>query len=227
MDKFLERFSNFFVRSVVPSSIFFVLLFFYDSFLNQKLFYEKITFFLTEISDIDKTLLYICLALIFLAYGYLNQILTQFLDNFIKENYDEEDEKFNQLRTETKIKFLKNKNPISDILSLNDYNLYIFLSSDKSISVSTSYVDEVKNIHSLRIALLLSSLINFTYCDKYYSIPFFVFSIFTFCLLHRYAKSRYKVRNTRLYINYLLKEDKPNKQEKEIKIKSIKVEVDE
>ena len=162
MDKFLERFSNFFVRSVAPSSIFFVLIFFYDSFLNQNLFYEKITFFLTEISDIDKTLLYIFLVLIFLAYGYLNQILTQFLDNFIKENYDEEDEKFNQLREETKIKFLKNKNHISDILPLNDYNLYIFLSSDKSISVSTSYVDEVKNIHSLRIALLISSLINFT-----------------------------------------------------------------
>lgn len=218
MDKFLERFSNFFVRSVAPSSIFFVLIFFYDSFLNQNLFYEKITFFLTEISDIDKTLLYIFLVLIFLAYGYLNQILTQFLDNFIKENYDEEDEKFNQLREETKIKFLKNKNHISDILPLNDYNLYIFLSSDKSISVSTSYVDEVKNIHSLRISLLLSSLINFTYCDKYFSIPFFVFSIILFCLLHGYVKSRYKVRNKRLYINYLLKEEKKEKFEKETKI---------
>ena len=218
MDKFLDRFSNFFVRSVAPSSIFFVLLFFYDSFLNQNLFYEKITFFLTEISDIDKTFLYICLVLIFLAYGYLNQILTQFLDNFIKENYDEEDEEFNQLREKAKIKFLKNKNPISDILPVNDYNLYIFLSSDKSISVSTSYVDEVKNIHSLRISLLLSSLVNFTYCDKYFSIPFFVFSIILFCLLHEYAKSRYKVRNKRLYINYLLKEEKKDKCEKETKI---------
>lgn len=285
MDKFLDRFSNFFVRSVAPSLIFFVLLFFNDMYFNEskikdavinitkaedkKETSKEISLNIKDLkisddkeqivitidkptisSDVKKTekdklkdtdaksdanpninLIYIFMAFIFMAYGYVNQILTQILDNSIKENYDDSDDKYTNLRDKVKMKFTIEFNDWKEdgVIILNDYNLYQILSRDKSIAPNSNYVDEVKTIQTLLIAIILNLFfINiFTILINIILILILIFSKKVQHFINIPAKSRYKARNKRLYINYLLKEDKKEKCEKEIKIKSIKVEVDE
>ena len=240
MDKFLEKFADrfigFFTRSVAPSSIFFVLLFFNDKFFNCSEIYFQFISFIKELQSIDNILLYVILTILFLSYGYVNQIFSQILDNLIKKNYCilsnrffEKclDKHFKRLKIQTAIKISKDikfRNIFNEI-GFNDYNAYQVLGKD--IKVSTSYVDEVKSIHTFTVALLINFSIYSFYFKSFDISKFLIVSIILILFFHHLSKSRYKARNKRLYINYLLKEDKPNKQEKEIKIKSIKVEIDE
>ena len=229
MDKFLEKFADrfigFFTRSVAPSSIFFVLLFFNDKFFNCNEIYFQFISFVKELQSIDNILLYVILTILFLSYGYVNQIFSQILDDFIKKDYDFCDSKFTTLRKNVENKCDDVKNKIFTAIDFNDYNAYQVLGKD--IKVSTSYVDEVKSIHTFTVALLINFSIYSFYFELLDISKFLIVSIILILFFHHLSKSRYKARNKRLYINYLLKEDKPNKQEKEIKIKSIKVEIDE
>jgi hypothetical protein len=234
LEKFTDRFIGFFTRSVAPSSIFFVLLFFNDKFFNCSEIYFQFICFVKELQSIDNILLYVILTILFLSYGYVNQIFSQILDNFIKNNYCLFsnfmfakccDGKFNFLRAKVKINLDKKEKAILDKIEFNDYNAYQVLGKD--INVSSSYVDEVKSIHTFTVALLINFSIYSFYFELLDISKFLIFSIILILFFHYLSKSRYKARNKRLYINYLLKEDKPNKQEKEIKIKSIKVEIDE
>ena len=43
--------------------------------------------FREELKNIDNILLYVILTILFLSYGYINQIFSQILDNLIKKNY--------------------------------------------------------------------------------------------------------------------------------------------
>ena len=207
MDKFLDRFSNFFVRSVAPSSIFFVLLFFNDMYFNNSEICKKVVASFVKAEDkketpkevslnikdlkitednqqivmtIDKlsvsdnvkksddkskdtdtksnenpniNLIYVFMALIFIAYGYVNQILSQFLDNFIKVNYDFCDREFTTLRAKVKAKLNQQTKEIFQAIEFNDYNAYQVLGKD--LTISNSYVDEVKSIHTFCVAFIL------------------------------------------------------------------------
>ncbi len=218
MDKFLEKFADrfigFFTRSVAPSSIFFVLLFFNDKFFNCSEIYFQFISFIKELQSIDNILLYVILTILFLSYGYVNQIFSQILDNLIKENYDDNDDKYNNLRDKVKIKFTTEFDDWKEdaVIFLNDYNLYQILSRDKSIAPNSNYVDEVKTIHTLFIAITL----NLFFINIYtilINIIFILFLIFSKKVQHFInipGKSRYKARNKRLYINYLLKENNSN-----------------
>ena len=225
-DKLIERFTNFFTRSVAPSSIFFVLLYFNDMFFNDGCLFCDFQIFLEKVKSIHDVFLYVCLVLLFLAYGYINQIFSQSLDNFIKKNYDFCDNEFSTLREKVKNRLNEKEKEILDAIGFNDYNAYQVLGKD--VKTSSSYVDEIKSVHSFALALGFNLFMYFFYFSSTYELYLFVvlfLSVFT--LSHMIAKSRYKARNKRLYINYLLKDDKKDKCEKEIKIKSIKVEVDE
>ena len=163
MDKFLEKFTDrfigFFTRSVAPSSIFFVLFFFNDKFFNCSEIYFQFICFVKELQTIDNVLLYVILTILFLSYGYVNQIFSQILDNFIKRDYDFCDSEFTTLRkkVEKKSDKIQNEKQIFTAIDFNDYNAYQVLGKD--IKVSTSYVDEVKSIHTFTVA----SLINFAF----------------------------------------------------------------
>ncbi len=226
----INRFTNFFTRSVAPSSIFFVLLYFNDMFVNNGNLFIGFLQFLKNVKSIHDVFLYICLVLLFLAYGYINQIFSQFLDNLIKENYDDWDDGYNKLRKAVISKFTKKNAMWQDdaIISLNDYNLYQILSRDKTIEVRGNYVDEAKSIHTLTVAIIFHiSLYLFYFRDFGFMFTYAILIPIIICLSRWIVKNRYKARNKRLYINYLLKEDKKDTCEKEIKIKSIKVEIDE
>ena len=293
MDKFLDRFSNFFVRSVAPSSIFFVLLFFNDMYFNDSKIKDAVVNVTKaedkkenskeislniknlKISDdnqqilitIDKStisedikksentdskskkddtksnenpninLIYIFITILFIAYGYLNQILTQIIDYMINKNYCFLNNTFfnfcfdcdlEKLRKAVRTK-LENDNyykEVQQLLEFHDSNMYEYLGKDETILPKNGHVDEAKSINTFLVALILN-LIFYCFCTQNYNNNIVSIVIFIIIILFFLSKARYKARNKRLYINYLLKEDKPNKQEKEIKIKSIKVEIDE
>jgi len=208
-DKLSQRFTNFFTRSVAPSSIFFVLLYANDRLFNDGDWFKKFLSFLIEVKSIHDVFLYICFVLLFLTYGYINQIFSQFLDSFIKRNYSFFDKEFKALREEVKSNLDKKQQIIFIAIEFNDYNAYQVLGG--TIGASSSYVDEVKSIHALTVALELN-LILYGCCFKHgvgLSWPSAIFAaIFFGIVFHLVAKSRYKARNKRLYINFLLK-DKP------------------
>lgn len=230
MEKIFEilgnRLANFFTRSVAPSSIFFVLLFLNDKFFNFGEIYFQFICFIKKLQTIDNIFLYVILTILFLSYGYINQIFSQILDNFIKKNYSilsnrffEKclDKHFKRLKIQTAIKVSKDikfRNIFNEI-GFNDYNAYQVLGKD--IKVSTSYVDEVKSIHTFIVALILNLVIYSFYFSLLIWYKFLFFSIILIVIFHYLAKSRYKARNKRLYVNYLLKEDK-KEEKKETKI---------
>mgnify|MGYP005988496913 CR=1 FL=1 len=224
-----NRLASFFTRSVSPSSFFFVLLFLNDTFFNEGGLSYEVFCRLTDINQINSVLLYVVLIVVFLAYGYINQLFTQILDNQIKNNYESCDYDFLKLRGKIHTIIKKNTSlkQIFNVIGFNDYNAYQVLGKD--IKVGTSYVDDVKAIHTLAISLIFNAVILYLYFNTITDFWFIASLVFITILFHFIAKSRYKARNKRLYINYLLKQEdeKKDKKELEIKVKSIKVEIDE
>lgn len=229
--KLSDRFTNFFTRSVAPSSIFFVLLFFNDKFYNNSNIYNEFIKYIIQIKDINEVFLYVVLTIIFLAYGYVNQIFSQVLDNAIKKNYEfdlssKTHNEYKSLREKVKEKLSTSEKEIFDLIDFHDYNAYQVLG--KGLNNNTSYVDDIKNIHTLFTAISLNTILLFSYFhNEFFPLLIIVIPIF-WGIEHFYSRSRYMARNKRMYINYLLTKDKKkNEQEIKIKIKSIKVEVDE
>lgn len=215
MDKIVtllgERFLNFFTRSVAPSSIFFVLLFFNDNLFNHGAVYLQFTEFLQNVLKINEIYLYVCLVLLFLAYGYINQIATQFLDNFIKGDYCDNLE-FKELRELVKGTLTEQEKKVLKVIGYSDYNLYQVLGNIKDIKPDRNYVDEVKALHTVCVAIGFNMAIIFLFKDinllAAMYIPMIAFFYYMLCLyFNKLAKSRYKSRNQRLYINYLLKNE--------------------
>ena len=215
MDKFLEKFADrfigFFTRSVAPSSIFFVLLFFNDKFYNNSNIYNEFIKYIIQIKDINEVFLYVVLTIMFLAYGYVNQIFSQVLDNAIKKNYEfdlssKSHNEYKLLREKVKEKLSSSEKEILDVIGFHDYNAYQVLG--KVLNNNTSYVDDIKNIHTLFTAISLNTILLFSYFhNEFFPLLIVVIPIF-FGIEHFYSKSRYMVRNKRMYINYLLNKKK-------------------
>jgi len=208
----INRFENFFTRSLAPSSIFFVLLFFSDMFFNNSMGYGKVIEFLQKARSIDITLFYLFVVLALLTYGYVNQIVMQLFDYFIKEDYCDSLE-FKELREEVKRRLSETEKKVLGVVGYTDYNLYQVLGFTESIQPGRNYVDEVKALHSVSSAIGVNMAIYYFYADvsliTMMYVPMVAFLYFMICLLfHKLAKSRYKARNKRLYLNYLLKEER-------------------
>ena len=261
MDKFLDRFSNFFVRSVAPSSIFFVLLFFNDMYFNDSKIKDAVVNVTKaedkkenskeislniknlKISDdnqqilitIDKStisedikksekndtksneninIIYIFMVFIFMAYGYINQILTQILDNFIKSNYefcleDENQKEYKNLRNKVYLKLTLVKKDIFSVIKFNDYNAYQVLG--KILGKNTTYIDDIKSIHTFFLAICFNLFISFSYFHAEFFPLLIILIPILFIIGNLLAKNRYMARNKRMYINYLLnKEENQN-----------------
>lgn len=214
MDKFLDRFSNFFVRSFAPSSIFFILLFFNDLFFNESKLFKLLFSFTKELKDIDINLVYLILVLIFLSYGYINQILTQILDNFIKSNYefcieDENHNEYKNFRCKVYKKLTLVEKDIFSVIKFNDYNAYQVLG--KVLNNNYTYVDDIKSIHTFFLAICFNLFISFSFFHIEF-LPLLIALIpISLIIGNLFARNRYMARNKRMYINYLL-----NKEENQI-----------
>ena len=217
-EKLGDRLSNFFTRSVAPSSVFFILLFFNDMYFNNSNIYNQFVCYITKINTINPVLLYIILVVIFLAYGYINQILSQLLDNFIKSDYSVIDDEFKKLRIKLKESLSLKEKELFKILEFNDYNAYQVLGN--KIKTSFSYVDDVKSIHSLILAINLNILI-FWFLSNFWVEVEWLFCLICIAIIlligNMIAKMRYKARNKRMYINYLIDKNSINIKKHEIK----------
>lgn len=209
MGKIIEliggRFVDFFTRSVAPSSIFFILLFFNDMYFNDSMIYIDFLCYLNELKSLDSFTLLTALILLFLSYGYVNAILSQFLDYMINWNYTWLDKKFIELRDEVKKVINANLDSkeklVLDKIDFNDYNAYQVLGKD--ISVPKSYVDDVKSIHALVVSLGIN-IIFYSFVFTSFKWPI-IYIFITMTIGWFFSRLRYKARNKRLYINYLLK----------------------
>lgn len=202
----IKRFLNFFTRSVAPSSLFFVLLYFNDLLFNNSNLFKYIKENIILIKTIDISFIYIILIIVFLSYGFLNQILSQIQDEFLKGNYNFCDNEFVNLRK--KVLESQNNN-IFSFIEKNDYNLYQILG--KKTKINTSYSDYVKSVYSLATAVSLNIII---YSIEFSTTPHWFFncliflSIFIILIIsHFISKKRYKARNKKLYINFLIKKN--------------------
>ena len=102
----------------------------------------------------------------FLAYGYVNQIFSQVLDNFIKKNYEfdlssKSHNEYKSLRKKVKEKLSSSEKEILDVIGFHDYNAYQVLG--KVLNNNTSYIDDIKNIHTLFVAISLNIILLFSY----------------------------------------------------------------
>lgn len=219
-----SRFTNFFTRSVAPSSLFFVLLFFNDLLFNQSKIYCTTINYFEHFKSLDTNFFYIVLILIFLAYGFVNQITSQLQDECIKVNYEQCDYEFKSLRNEVVNKLNDKQTKTLEIIGETDYNLYQVLGKDKELDVGNSHVDFTKSIYTIATAISLNILLYRTLFSKQDETVNFLIILTIIPILimaHFFSKIRYKARNRRMYINFLIKEEK-SKKEKEIRIKYVK-----
>lgn len=223
MDQILEklgsRFLGFFTRSVAPSSVFFILLFFNDMYFNNSEILKYTKDSIISLKSIDLSIVYIVIVIVFLSYGFINQCLSQLQDEFIKNDYTNCDESFIDLREEVKSKLESSEGSILEKVNFTDYNFYQVLG--RKIDTGNSYVDFIKSIHTISTAISLNILIYVVLFSSLHNTVKFLSLIFfipiVLLVFHFISKSRYKSRNKRLYINYLL--------EKELKIKNMKLNI--
>lgn len=205
MDTFLktlgDRLSNFFTRSVAPSSFFFVLLFFIDYFFNNEKIFDEVFIILDEINQLNSILLYVVLVVVFLAYGYINQVFSQFLDELFKKNYRTCDKDFINLREKVSKKFEDKE--IFNYIEETDYNFYQILGKGFD---TKNYVDEIKAIHTIVVASFFNiSILLLLEVDENIKFIFIIVLIPIFCIGYLSVGKRYISRNKRLYINYIEK----------------------
>lgn len=138
-----NKLANFFTRSVAPSSAFFVLFFVNDMIFNNYEIFRYLKKIADVIKSTDLNLLYLSIIIIFLCYGYLNQLLSQLQDEFIKANYSKNTE-YVALRDKVLTSLSDNIRGLVNQIGYNDYNLYQILGKDIE--------DKKTNIKGINIA---------------------------------------------------------------------------
>lgn len=210
--KLSERLISFFTRSVAPSSFFFILLFFIDCFFNNEKIFDEVFIILDEINQLNSILLYVVLVVVFLAYGYINQIFSQFLDEFFKGDYKTCNLDFKNLRKEV-CKRIEKKEVFKHI-EKTDYNFYQVLGKNLN---TKNYVDEIKAIHTIVVATFFNiSILLLLEVDINVKFIFIFILMIVFYIGNLSAGKRYMARNKRLYINFIESKGK-NKIEPKVK----------
>lgn len=225
MEKFFElfgkRMEDIFIRSIMPSSMFFVLLIIYDYSSNNSdiicFLFNHFAFSKTATS-VNTSLIIVGGLVFLLGYGYIVSLIQQFLDNFIKKDYDADkcldffinvNVRLGKLRELARNKLIKKiGNKALEIDNMTDYELYQILgniSVFKDAYIVNTYVDQTKVIFSFFIALIFILFISIANDD--YSLWWLVTTIFLLKIAIDMAKSRYRARNIRLYLNYILENE--------------------
>lgn len=210
---FLRRFDTFLVRTVMPQSIFLVQFLLFAYWFG---YIDTVWCFIIEVGEIfSEHKLYYSLLLVFLLLGtgYLFSIIQQLLDNRLKENFSKHSspsDEIGLLRERVKGKLERQMSDFKGCVpvELTDYLLYQILESDIiGLKVNTaSHNDQVKIIFITGIGLVLNVwlttlLIGWPFLGVLCSA---IGSIIILIATFNMAKARYRARNVRLYLNYLL-----------------------
>ena len=213
METLLKQFGGFIKRSMLPAS---VLLLFLSFFAYRD---EKLISNFDKLHSLSENNIYLEGFIIFtllISLSFFMAILTQLLfDNLMKEDfnpllpiYKHESHLLNQLREKT-IKQLQEENPEFQDLKHTDFLLYQVIGRKLQFySYKTDtrrYIDEIKSGGSIFIAILIAFLIELTTLESWIYIMlgiFLILIIFTIAL--EYILSKYRSRNIRMYINYII-----------------------
>jgi len=220
MDTLVKQFESFLKRSMLPAS-FLLLLLFAFSLKDEKIntFFKNFNLFSKANEKLYLTILIGLILLISLS--YILSIFTQYIfDNRMKKNfnsilfYKNENETLNILRKKTISKLQKENSEFKE-LNYTDYLLYQIIGRKlqflKYPTSTKRYIDEIKSAGSIFISILISLLI-FTIIhslDNCYMLflGFLVMGIIYFIAIE-YLLLKYRSRAIRIYINYLIGDNK-------------------
>ena len=206
MNKLIEIFTQFLKRSILPSSTFVILL--------TIIFYDKINELLKNFSFIADKPMYLSIVSGFflISISYIITIINQIIfDNTIKKNfnslflYPSDNKLLNKLRNKSIEKLKKETSEFNDI-DLNDFTLYQIIGRKlqffKHKTNTSRYIDEIKSAESIytSIALILIIYLFFIKLNIWY----FLLIVILYFLFRSYIVSKFRFRNIRMYINYLI-----------------------
>lgn len=189
------------------------------------LFFEK-TAAIQSNTMLDLFMQFLTVALVF-SYGYIIKIFTQsVINDKIKTDYltsnNISNESFEILREEV-VKILKSKEVFKKLFDThpnNDYLLYVILAKD--IKSPKSYHGQVEIIAYIYGALMIATLLNIGWvllvlpsANIFFAITILIILILILVVLTKrtptiidLATKRYIARNTRLYVNFLLMQER-------------------
>jgi len=217
---FGRRIEDIFVRSIMPSTILFTLFvgfsLLFDGLNIVDVFLNEYVVTYNEVK-VNTFLLIISVTVLVIGYGYIVSLIQQFLDEFIKENYNtveltKSSMKNNKLldnyRKQVKIKLTKDY-PHMNCQTMTDYDLYQVLGNRKIFPFlleNKSHTDDTKIIFSFFIALsIVSFIFIMSLSEQNKMVLLFISLVTTFALLQLsiyMSKIRYRTRNLRIYLNY-------------------------
>jgi len=211
-----ERFEYFIRRTMLPSSIFFFLLFVVDNLFNTGAFSLYISSLFQKINSFSSfSLAFTSMLILLLSVNYFLKIFSQVLfDNHIKENYNsyiykKETKTLIALREEVILK-LKKENRFKDI-EFNDYLLYQILgrilNSYRQKTDTRRYVTDVKEVSVLFTSLIVVVIWCINLISQHILISIgliMILSLIIFYVGIEIIKFKFRSRAFRIYTNYLL-----------------------
>jgi hypothetical protein len=153
--------------------------------------------------------------ILFIGWSIIMSILTQVIfDSFIKYNYESNiytitSDNLTQLRQKV-INQLAKENEIFSNIEQSDYFLYQVISRKISFfepdTKTNNYVNEAKIGGILFLSIMTAIIINIFLFDSSFWLLLVLMPIYFFG--HEFIKSRYRARAIRIYINYLIGDEK-------------------
>ena len=213
LEKTLERLEDFFIRSLLPITIFFFQFFMIDLLLFDKKYLVEILDFVHTYEDY-RGVGWGVFALL-LGFGFFVRIFQEIPDWMNKGDYIRcftgKGADFGRIREKVKTRLCQDNRikPELDCVTidrLKDYELYLVISQLVQGN-SKKYVDEVRVIYMTFFSLFLNTWL-FLYLE--YGLKWFVpllaclVGAFLFLASVYLARERYISRNIRLYFNYLM-----------------------
>ncbi len=208
INNIFDKFENFIKRAFLPSFLFYVFLFFFNYSYFYKMYFKKI------ININDSFIIFGIFIILSIGISYIFSFLQQILiDDNLKTNFEtfciktEDNKILIKLREMVINEMKEDKNyfKLKGIIeNANDYLLYRILIQNEKITGIKNYVDEAKTYGIMFISFYLALIFNFFFnCNILNLILLLVFIILYFIFLRDILISRYRMRNIRLYIDYL------------------------
>ena len=210
MEILLKQFHSFIKRSMLPSSLFILILLLFS--------YDKLFEYVDKLSkSMNQEYAFIFIFLFFISISLLMSIVTQLaFGNTLKNNfeslffYKKENRLLKQLRAKS-IEKLQQETDIFNDIELTDYMLYQILGRKLQFfeepTSTKRYIDEIKASESIFFALIISIVIELFI---HFSITYLIIAIMMIGLIlifaYEYIKSKYRSRSIRIYTNFLIGE---------------------
>jgi len=212
----LRMFEGFIKRSLMPSAVFFVIFMGIGFAIGEAQKSGFYSFMIELLSKKENSVVdLLAVVILFVGVSYILSIIMQMVyDNNIKKNYNTflfwtyENKELDRLRRRVFKKTLLN-NKYKKVKARSDYMFYQLLGNEYGGNLNR-YVDETKSVGIFFLSLIISSfywLYLFTSCELCLLLGI-VLGVFLYFVGCDTIKTRYRSRAIRLYVNYLIEDQK-------------------